>query len=260
MKTRLALVAALSALVVIPAFAQEQQKKERPKIDMSPEAQYRRTGGQVLKKGTFTGKVAFIDTQSVVPFEEVQKTAKLFADTVEINVVAEKSAPGKASDLMKASGANVVIVLVNDKDTPLMLLAPEDHWGIVNVAKLVDDLPSEKAKAKFRSSRARKELVRAFSILCGGGSSQFPGNMMNAATLKQLDLTVDTIPMDMVGYYQTYLKSFGVTPREFTTYKKACREGWAAAPTNDVQKAIWDKVHELPTKPIKIEFDPKKDK
>ena len=250
--------AAIAVCAAFVALADDQVQK--PKVDMSPEAQYKRTGGQLIKKGTFTGKVAFIDTQDAVPFEVAQRIAKLLADTVEINVVAEKSAKGKPEELLKASGATVAVVVVNDDSTPAMLLAPEDRWGVVNVAKLVADLPSDKAKDKFRPTRAGKEMVRAFSLLCGGGSSQFPGNMMNAPTLRQLDLTVDTIPMDMVGYYQEFLKPLGVTPREYTTYKRACREGWAPTPTNDVQKAIWEKVHQLPDKPIKIEFDPKIDK
>lgn len=250
-----------AAIAVCTAFvALADNQVQKPKVDMSPEAQYKRTGGRLVKKGTFTGKIAFIDTQDAVPFEVAQRIAKLFADTVEINVVAEKSANAKPEELLKASGATVAVIIVNDASTPAMLLAPEDRWGVVNVAKLVDDLPSDKAKAKFRPTRAGKEMVRAFSLLCGGGSSQFPGNMMNAPTLRQLDLTVDTIPMDMVGYYQEFLKPLGVTPKEYTTYKRACREGWAPTPTNDVQKAIWEKVHQLPDKPMKIEFDPKIDK
>ena len=43
-------------------------------------------------------------------------------------------------------------------------------------------------------------------------------------------------------------------------YSRACREGWAPPPTNDVQRTIWKQVHAVPDKPIKIEFDPKKDK
>jgi len=35
-------------------------------------------------------------------------------------------------------------------------------------------------------------------------------------------------------------------------------EGWAPAPTNEYQKIVWDKVHAIPQKPMKIEFDPKK--
>ena len=58
----------------------------------------------------------------------------------------------------------------------------------------------------------------------------------------------------------------------YTTFS-ACREdcklpfggdgkapGWAPQPTNEVQRAIWDKVHAIPDKPLTIEFNPKKDK
>ena len=37
-------------------------------------------------------------------------------------------------------------------------------------------------------------------------------------------------------------------------------EGWSPSPTNDVQRAIWEKVHAIPDKPLTIEFDPKIDK
>ena len=83
------------AVVCTAIAAVANAEAPRPKVDMSPEAQYKRTGGQIVKKGTFTGKVAFIDTQNVVSFDVAQKIAKLLADTVEINVVAEKSASGK---------------------------------------------------------------------------------------------------------------------------------------------------------------------
>ena len=62
----------------------------------------------------------------------------------------------------------------------------------------------------------------------------------------------------MVDYYQTYLEKLGVTKMEKTTYLRACKEGWAPAPTNEVQKRVWDKVHAAPRMPMKIEFDPKK--
>ena len=46
----------------------------------------------------------------------------------------------------------------------------------------------------------------------------------------------------------------GVTPWKVTTYKRACEEGWAPAPTNEYQQAIWDKVHAVPTEPLKIKY------
>lgn len=210
-------------------------------------------GGKLIKKGTYLGKIAFVDTQDLVSFTNVEMVAVQLATETKMNVVAVRHAPGAPAELKKELGVQVLVSVINDPEAPLMLIAPEDHWGSVNVAKLVDDLPSERAKARFRDSRARKELIRAFSLMCGGGGSQFPGNMMNAATMKELDLTVDTIPVDMIDFYQTHLKNFGVTPKQEVTYETACEEGWAPLPTNDVQKAIWDEVHAIPDQPIVIE-------
>ena len=54
------------------------------------------------------------------------------------------------------------------------------------------------------------------------------------------------------------MRAYGVTPGNIETYETACCQGWAPTPTNDLQKAIWDKVHAIPATPMKIEFDPKK--
>ena len=53
-----------------------------------------------------------------------------------------------------------------------------------------------------------------------------------------------------------HLKGIGVKPARRTTYKRACQEGWAPAPTNAYQKAIWEQVkadkERGPTNPITI--------
>ena len=219
---------------------------------------YRLRGGNIERPDSFRGKVVFVDTQSRVGFTNVVLAANTLREATECNIVASQAAAGRPEGFLRSMDAAVVVVVVDDETTPAMLLAPEDHWGVVNVAKLVGDLPTEKAKTRFIGPRTTKEVIRAFSLLCGGGSSQFPGNMMNATSLRKLDSTVDTIPVDMVNYYQEYLKTLGVTVRAVTDYKTACREGWAPAPTNDVQKAIWDKVHAMPSAPIKIKPEAKK--
>ena len=60
--------------------------------------------------------------------------------------------------------------------------------------------------------------------------------------------------------FAPYLKGYGITPKAYSTYKKACEEGWAPQPVNDAQRKIWNQVHAIPDKPLTIEFDPKKDK
>lgn len=217
-----------------------------------------RHGGIVVKPGSQKGKIVFVNTQKRLKAADIDAVIGTLVDDLSLNIVQEASAPGAPSELRVAHGATVAIIVVDDVKTPTLLVAPEDRWAVVNVAKVADDLKSDRAREKFFASRSRKELMRAFSMLCGGASSQFPGNVMNQATMAGLDFCAERYPVDMLDHYKRYLGELGVTKRIETTYKKACREGWAPAPTNDVQKAIWDKVHQLPTEPIKINPETKK--
>jgi len=51
-----------------------------------------------------------------------------------------------------------------------------------------------------------------------------------------------------------------VRPVYRASYAAACQEGWAPPPTNEYQRAIWNDVHKIPEKPMKIDFDPAKGK
>jgi hypothetical protein len=73
--------------------------------------------------------------------------------------------------------------------------------------------------------------------------------------ITDLDVAMDTY----VAVCQSF-DSIGIVPSEYGTYQDACEMGIAPAPTNDIQRAIWEKVHAIPDKPITINFDPKKDK
>ena len=211
----------------------------------SKEDRIAKAGGEVIRPGTFTGKVSIISQQSRLPQEDCAAIAKMLAEATQCNIVADSG-----------DGATIKLFLIDDANEPVMLIAPEDHWGKLNMAKMVDDLPGERAKQKFYTPRARKMVIKALSLLMGGGSSQFPGNIMNAATMRDLDQCQEIIPVDMVDNYVAYLKAIGVKPAEKTTYKKACREGWAPEPVNDTQRAIWESFHANPTEPMKIKFDP----
>ena len=81
---------------------------------------------------------------------------------------------------------------------------------------------------------------------------------MSVTSLSDIEASQEGIPYDKVISAQKFLKSRGYAPLIRAPYAKACREGWAPAPTNDIQKAIWDKVHAMPTAPIKIKPETKK--
>lgn len=207
-------------------------------------------GGMVVRPGSYEGKILLVNAQDIVPESDLRKVADLFAEHTKCNVTV-----GKASD-----AATIRLTLVNSADQPTVLLAPEDHWGNVNVAKLTSDLPSDAARRKFLPARARKMMIKALSILCGGGASSFPNNIMNAATPRELDYVDEQIPVDKINAYSLYLKRLGVTKKETATYVDACLAGWAPSPTNDIQRKIWKAVNNPPSKPLKITYDKDKQK
>ncbi len=85
--------------------------------------------------------------------------------------------------------------------------------------------------------------------------------MQPITSVKDLDSLVgSTLTVDVTMAMRANLEKLGLTQTKYTTYRKACMEGWAPQPTNEYQKAIWEQIHAIPDKPITIEFDPKKDK
>lgn len=221
------------------------------------ERRYNRTGGRILKPGSKTGVVKIINAQGAVTNSELAPTIAKLQKLLNINIKLEMGKTvgcDSALSAKNALNANAVVFIVDDEKLPVSLVAVEERWGIVNVRKL--EQGNDKVQ---RFSRTRNEMVRVFAIVCGSYSSQFPGNVLSIGdAVSDLDLTSADLPIDILNTIMPSLKKIGVTPAVHCTYLRACREGWAPAPTNDIQKAIWDKVHAAPKNPMKIEFDPKK--
>jgi hypothetical protein len=139
---------------------------------------------------------------------------------------------------------------------PLALTLPEQNLSIVNVKELIADNP----KAILLDNRLVRSAMRGFAFSLGVGYSTFEVGVMqpifNAADLDRFP--ANFIPPDSANSALQNGEKIGFKPYRRTTYKRACKEGWAPAPTNDIQKAIWDKVHAMPTAPIKIKPETKK--
>ena len=209
------------------------------------------TGGRLAKPGTQRGEVAIVDCQKSADRVWIEESVAYFAKYSRFNVTLSQG----EFDVMKPQvKGSLSLFVVDDTRLPSMLAAPDDRWALVNVAKLKSD------KQPFFKARVQKELSRAFAMLCGAFCSTFKQTLPGAvAKVEDLDAFVDpSLPMDVLARLPAYAKAFGVTPAVITTYRNACQQGWAPAPTNEYQKAIWDKVHATPVKPMKIEFDPKK--
>ena len=245
----------------LPADEPTAQRHKPSHLEILSRKGYKVNGGALVKPGSQRGAVAILDQQSRVDrsaFETIRATIEKNQKIV-VRVVAEDKAV-QPLDGMKKANANFVIAVVDDASSPVMAVAPEERWATVNVARLAAGSGGKELQGEFLASRLRKELLRAFAFLCGGAGSQFDGNLMSASDVAQLDEYQEFLPMDMVKRSEKHMARCGVTPLRIATYRQACREGWAPTPTNDVQKAIWQQVHQIPDKPIKIEFDPKKDR
>lgn len=252
------LLATLPTNIVERQAAFEKLSVEQRKA-IRERGKYIHLGGKVERPGSQKGKVVFINTTDIAE-KHLKAVGDTFTQGFPIKIEYAKATAAKPRELMKSVGANVAIVIVENEDDPPMLVAPEEGWAVVNVTKLAQGLPDNALKSAMLNTRVRKELIRAFSIVSGGFGSPFKGSVINAARVEDLDACEEMVPYDTTLLYPKHLEGFGVTPREEVWYRNACKFGWAPAPTNDYQKAIWDKIHQLPSAPIKIEYNEKRDK
>lgn len=225
-------------------------------------------GPTVVKAGSMQGTIAIAIVGDGVPESEADTAIQILRKATKLDIRLLRNGILSPDDLATPANAltkikcNLAIFIVFDDSHSAMLVAPEDRWAIVNVAKLKTGLPNiESLERRLWHSRVRKEIIRAFSLLCGGGASQFAGNVTDIANIEDLDTVQEFVPIDMPLRYSNYLSKIGVTPAYEKTYLQACKEGWAPHPTNAIEQVIWTRVmsdkERGPTKPLTI-VPPKK--
>ena len=196
--------------------------------------------------------VKIYNTQTDVPAEEIAEAMRKGPHfPVEITTQKWDGEP------VKEPGVGFAIVVFRDDSSPSKLVcAPDDGWAKVNIAPFLADNPDGKKLAE----RAKREIWRGLAYSLGAGNTQNPLCALKpAASIKELDsLTGITSAPETLAPMSEWAKHWGINASRTVTYKKACEEGWAPAPTNEYQKAIWDKVHTMPTEPLKIKPETKK--
>lgn len=210
-------------------------------------------GGDILDTRNQKGKIVVVNCQKVAKAEWLKEDLAVLQKDIPVTMEVAEG----AFDLRKpALQGEVSIFVVDDPELPMSLVATESRWAMVNVASLKSD------KGTFFEMRVKKALTRTLAYLCGAASSQFKLALTeNVQKAEDYDQYVnERLPVDVIRRMIPFLAGYGVTPYVKTRYRTACQQGWAPSPTNDVQKKIWDDVHALPSDPIKIKFDPKRDK
>ena len=195
-----------------------------------------------------------VNTQNAVQEAAFSNVVKRLSDDFNIDIRLTsgevpdlKAVPIRLSEL-NAKGA---IWIINDSALPVVLAACENGWAFLNVAQILADTPTED-KIRGRVTRLSNRL---FAYIHGAyDSTMMPQCVLKTAHgMEGIDSLVckDYSP-EAFSKISAYLAGAGYKQAKRGTYYDACEEGWAPAPTNDVQKAIWDKVHQMPTKPIQI--------
>lgn len=208
-----------------------------------------------LIQAPVTSKVVRVaNSQKIASREIVDKAVGSFRKFMKYPVEVREGAIKDVID----DKAGIVIAIADDANWPALLIAPEEGWATVNVRKLATDNPSP----EVLETRLTKEFWRAAAMVLGAANSVMqPCVLCPIRNLADLDACKATVPApEPLPKLDRGAKSFGIWLARQVTYKRACEEGWAPAPTNDIQKAVWEKVHSIPDQPIKIKFDPAADK
>ncbi|MBR5548341.1 MAG: hypothetical protein IKU71_01295 [Kiritimatiellae bacterium] len=255
MKNTLICLVALCAAVSVFADLADSPRRGRPKGMSKP------SGGIVEKP--YSGKVLRVQNmQGTIPADKIaaltQKVRWTTLLPVEVTAgeVKDTCLIDAANALVSSEAVGAGVLLVEDKKMPIVLTSPDSRWAVLNVAALSSDGPTpEKLFERFT-----KVYWCAVARALGVGNSCCLGCVLIPFT--------NLAELDRIGVLQPSPEPFnkmidsaaayGIRTLSIASYRTACQQGWAQQPTNDVQRAIWDEVHAMPTAPMKIEFDPKK--
>ena len=203
------------------------------------------------------GKVVILNAQDKVAKEKVRAQVEELARELRMNV---EYVDAKEWGMYQVpAGAVGAVVIAEKADLPMSVVAAEKTWGLLNVSPLIVEGDAEATTRRFC-----REFSRVVCFAFGQSNSQYRGAPLSTVTKPEdLDTIVnESMTFESVTMVMRTLMNLGLTQSRKTSYKKACQEGWAPAPTNTYQKAIWERIKaeqsEAPTKGIKISYDKNK--
>lgn len=255
MRKVLATILACSlGLAVVADTATNQPPRRR-----RPHGVARDSGGLVATPAT-GNVVRIVSAQNRVDDVVISAVARSITLDVWVPVEIEKAddgirnARGLVSKTFAKPRTGIVVAVVDEEGADTIVTSPEGGWSIVNVRALMSDAP---AQPKL-NARVGKEIWRAFAFAAGAGfAATRPCVLQQTTSLEQIDAI--TMPVPSPEQHNKLIdcaKGRGIAPIRLGTYRSACQQGWAPAPTNDVQRAIWNEIQAEkergPSNPLKI--------
>lgn len=265
MKTLITSIAIIAANIVSAAETVKTDSSSRPPLTAEQKAQLRKErrekrlaeSGGLVERNILGKSTLIINAQTAIPIDCVNKAADSIRSLALVKV---EVIQGDLTKRYRPTPEHPVVISVIDdpgSDTTI-LIAPEQNWATLNVNPLLRDRPAE----DIAEARIHKQVWRATAMAMGAANSMTqPCLLRQINNLRELDRTRNMLPSPQpINNMIEVADKLGIVRVHRATYRRACQEGWAPQPTNDVQRKIWNQVHQIPDKPIKIEFNPKRDK
>ena len=263
MKTTMIVVTAFCAVTAAVGETNAQRRVRTPEEHEAfvQRARLKRTGGTIRQPGSAKGAFVILNAQKRVGEAAITPDMSVTKEYFDIEYSVRSDGGVTVANVgrkIRDAGGTVGVALVDDPTLPSLLTAPETRWSIVNVALLAENCPDDATLA----SRVRKEILRSLAFTAGGVYATRGDPLMRDVTKpSDLDgLKAEVFGLETINRFIDSAPLYGLKPWHVTTYREACEQGWAPQPTNEYQKRVWDKVHAIPTKPLKIEYNEKRDK
>ena len=217
------------------------------------EVMTKKYGGFVKKPGTGEGHILFVNANSKISTKSLDNAAKKISEELRVQYKihnVDQVSLNQGASILKNQKATAGVFLVSDESLPMLVTVPDQRYAFINTS-LISNLSENKIQTC---------IARALCLICGAGNRASTGHLLSPISdEKDFDkIQLKHIPGDVLLTVQGFLRDSGIKTFQVRTYRQACAEGWAPQPSNEWQKAIWDKVHATPKNPMKIEFDPKK--
>lgn len=219
------------------------QREQQTGSDSARSNFFARTGGIVFSSAQGPA-IKVVNIQKRVPLTTLALTAGEMRNVLHLPIVAEEGKESKdvqafAASLLKGTNVAAIIIVHDSQQLPALLIAPEERWVLVNVAKL-----GEGVSRDVLCTRLEKELWRALGYVMGGANTGVE-NCLLKPVLKPEDLDSlkgkSLAPLTQASIFGQAAR-LGIQRPRPVTYRKACEDGWAPIPTNSFQKAIWNEV------------------
>lgn len=186
--------------------------------------------------------ILIVDTQDRVSVDSVKETVHQLQTVLRLPFAFRSQTAGEpigdAKVALAETNIAVVIVVCDSASYPSLLLAPENRWALVNVAAL----GGKRAKSDVVTERLHKEIWRAVGFLMGaansGNQNCFLRPVFSTADLDAIQ--TKSFAIDNLARILNQSRTMGMKQPRLTSYRKAVEEGWAPAPTNEFQRAIWN--------------------